>query len=697
MSANRHRWRDFTKLVVGNRAEFANHLLRPDAESQGRVLSLLMGSEVVRVFDGACFQPSSQRELSEHPATIIMPVFNGAEFVRDSARRVIVQLRPGDRFLIIDDASDCPNTQSLVASLARDYAETVDLVRLPQNLGFVAAANIGLQRALERDAHVVLLNSDAFVPANWIARLLAPFANSEIASSTPMTNAGEIVSIFKPGAKASLIVESVDEIDQTANLLNDGANLADLPTAVGFCMAINKNWLRAFPAFSTAFGRGYGEEVDWCRRVSVAGGRHVAVPNLFVGHYAGASFGDDEKEVSLRRSQRQLAKLHPKFPGEVRRFKASDPLFSHRIALGLAYLSANCKRGVTLLIGHSLGGGAETVLQRKLAKLTRNEGGAIVLRVGGPKAWRLQLFSGNIEVSVDLECTEDIVALLRPVTPLHVIYSCGVGAAEPDRLAQNILRIVGETSASLEMWFNDYFPVSPSYCLLGSDGVYAGVPESASIDPAHGSVSKDGNAVTNEAWRAAWARLMSKADHLVVFSDTSRLIVEAAFPQETGKIDVRPHQTTLERTQDSRSENRYRNLGVLGNLNRAKGAYLVAEIAQGCAALNPTRKLVHIGSLTPNAPTHPNLLSTGSYQIDEIVDLAKRYEIGAWIMPSVWPETFSFTTHEMLATGLPVFAFPLGAQKEAVQSASNGYVLETKPTCPVAVPDEIFRVLGWHS
>jgi len=45
-----------------------------------------------------------------------------------------------------------------------------------------------------------------------------------------------------------------------------------------------------------------------------------------------------------------------------------------------------------------------------------------------------------------------------------------------------------------------------------------------------------------------------------------------------------------------------------------------------------------------------------------------RYGITCWLIPSIWPETFSFTTHECLATGLPVWAFDLGAQGDSVAS-----------------------------
>lgn len=48
-------------------------------------------------------------------------------------------------------------------------------------------------------------------------------------------------------------------------------------------------------------------------------------------------------------------------------------------------------------------------------------------------------------------------------------------------------------------------------------------------------------------------------------------------------------------------------------------------------------------------------------------------------MPSIWPETFSFVTHEALATGLPVYGFDIGAQGEALRRAPNGMAIPFDP------------------
>ena len=67
-----------------------------------------------------------------------------------------------------------------------------------------------------------------------------------------------------------------------------GQPLVELPTAVGSCMAIRRACLDEVGGFDAdRFGRGYGEENDFCRRASAADWRHVAATDLFVWHRGG--------------------------------------------------------------------------------------------------------------------------------------------------------------------------------------------------------------------------------------------------------------------------------------------------------------------------------------------------------------------------------------------------------------------------
>jgi glycosyltransferase involved in cell wall biosynthesis len=65
----------------------------------------------------------------------------------------------------------------------------------------------------------------------------------------------------------------------------------------------------------------------------------------------------------------------------------------------------------------------------------------------------------------------------------------------------------------------------------------------------------------------------------------------------------------------------------------------------------------------------------GRYNIGDLPALLRRYHVTHLLVPSIWPETFSYTTHEALATALPVMAFDLGARGDAVRMARNGTLL----------------------
>jgi hypothetical protein len=109
----------------------------------------------------------------------------------------------------------------------------------------------------------------------------------------------------------------------------------------------------------------------------------------------------------------------------------------------------------------------------------------------------------------------------------------------------------------------------------------------------------------------------------------------------------------------------------LGNIGYSKGAHVLHEIA---LTVGDRLKIVIIGKLDPSY-SHEKLSVHGRYSRDQISDLAKHYSIDFWFLPSIWPETFSYATHECLATKLPVFVFDIGAQGYTVRSYSKGIIL----------------------
>ena len=69
----------------------------------------------------------------------------------------------------------------------------------------------------------------------------------------------------------------------------------EIPTGVGFCMYITRSSLNAVGLFDAdRFGRGYGEENDFCMRAAKSGYKHVLAHNTFVYHAGGVSFGEEK-------------------------------------------------------------------------------------------------------------------------------------------------------------------------------------------------------------------------------------------------------------------------------------------------------------------------------------------------------------------------------------------------------------------
>ncbi len=656
-------------------------------------LHLVPASDAV-VMDSAAVLGATAPVEAFTAVTIVMPVFNAFDLLRESVGHVLRHTKGAGidtwRLILIEDKSSDPLVRPWLEALATGRSSgpgQVLLILSDTNLGFVGSVNRGLAAARAwPDDPVILLNTDAMVPPNWAARLVAPLADPGVASATPMSNDAEIFSVPAICRAAPLPEGAAERLDAAARLLSAGQPVT-VPTGVGFCMAMAPDYLGRLPTLDPAFGRGYGEETDWCQRARALGGRHVAVANLFVEHRSGASFGQTDKTCLLATNGALISRRYPRYDGEVQDFVRADPLVAPRLALALSWASEMAAgRPVPVWLAHAMGGGAEVDLQRRLADSISAQGAAVVLRVGQGLRWRLEVHTAHGIVQ-GLTGDEHLMrALLARLPTRHIIYSCGVGDPDAVALPGLLLDLAGRPRADgrplpggaqlLEVLVHDFFPISPSYTLLGADGRYRGVPRPGTpfeMDPAHRAEGAGGRRVQLAEWQVAWGALLVSADRITVFSRSSRAIMAEAYPDAANKLVVTPHALPLTigqilpaRQQDGRPA-----IGVLGNIGAHKGAAVLQHLVRDLARTK-SAGLVVIGLVDPAFPLAAPACIHGSYEHRDLPSLVARYGISAWLIPSIWPETFSFTTHEALATGMPVFAFDIGAQGEAVRAAVAG-------------------------
>jgi len=259
--------------------------------------------------------------------TVIVPVYD-APSATQRCLSALQRYTPTDTpVIVINDASPNPAIGPVLESLPPGWC----VVHNDVNIGFVGSANLGLALCGGDDA--VLLNADTEVTEGWLAALTACLASDPtIASVSPLTNNGEIASIPQFCAPNPYPEDPNAWARACHHAGVDGADedWIDVPTTVGFCMLIRRLALDEVGFFDeAAFGRGYGEENDWCQRALRCGYRHVICDRAFVAHEGGASFGP----LGLAPGGEAMATLlerYPNYEADVARFIDKDPLAKRR-------------------------------------------------------------------------------------------------------------------------------------------------------------------------------------------------------------------------------------------------------------------------------------------------------------------------------------------------------------------------------
>ena len=169
--------------------------------------------------------------------------------------------------IVVDDRSPEPKLSAWLDTLAAEGTHRAG----------AQPAQPGLRRLGEhrhrggRHHDVVLLNSDTEVPPGWLARLAGhAYATPRVASVSPFSNNATICGYPRIEGGPPAFGLGVAELDAACRAANAGRSV-ELPTTVGFCMYIRRAALADIGLFDAdAFGRGYGEENDFCLRAERA-------------------------------------------------------------------------------------------------------------------------------------------------------------------------------------------------------------------------------------------------------------------------------------------------------------------------------------------------------------------------------------------------------------------------------------------
>lgn len=365
--------------------------------------------------------------------------------------------------------------------------------------------------------------------------------------------------------------------------------------------------------------------------------------------------------------------MRRKGPGPDGRMPSSpDPLraVGPRLVCALAWLAQ--AGSVPVYLAHAWGGGTEDWLVRQLQDELRAGRGAVVLRAhpAPDTLWLEAHTDAGVTRAANALATLGQYMGIAPVR--RVVYSSLVGAHDPLNMLGAVLRKLVPQD-TFDVVFHDFFALCPSYNLLGSEGAFCGLPGPESCERCHTRLPPQGWVGPERIadWRAAWRVALDRAQSITVFSPSSKALVATVWPDLAARIDVRPHRPFARPDVVKVAGGGPVTVGVLGNIGYAKGAGVLRDL---CRFVGDDFRIVVIGRIAPDH-ADPRLTVHGPYERREIATLARSYGVTCWFVPSIWPETFCFALHECLATGLPVYAFDLGAQADALRDAPNGRLL----------------------
>lgn len=627
--------------------------------------------------DDALLEPARWEGLvpraggGEPVVDIVVPVYGGrGETLRCLRSVLAAPVKAAYELVVIDDASpDRPLSEALRQLAARGL---FTLHRHEGNRGFVRSVNHGLGLHPQRD--VVILNADTEVHNDWLDRLLAIGASDpRIASVTPMSNNATICSYPETLHDNWLPLELDDaELDRLAAEVN-GLRWVDAPTGVGFCMWMRRACLQGIGAFDEKrFGRGYGEENDWCQRAIERGWVNAVTGGIFVRHHGSVSFAGEANERRAR-AMRTLQALHPGYDAAVQRHIASDPLWSQRARLDLARLARQRQARNTLLVSHDRGGGTERHLLERAAALRASGVGVFELRPskvrGAVALTQPELYGlhsvGAIPVADRAMLAEALDRLGLSSIELHHVIDF------PPALPEVLMAARDRLGIELVTTVHDYHAICPRINLAGPDGRYCGEP---ATDACNTCLARDGlKAASGDivTWRTRQLGLLQRADRVIVPDADVRDRLLRYVPELA--IEVCPHdesEVAALPPPPRRADGRTRVL-VLGAISRVKGYEVLRRLAETARRLQMPVDFDLLGFSAEDGP----LLDAGVHvhgRYDDAQAEARIAEIAPdlVLLPSTWPETYCYTLSTALRTGRPVVVFDLGAQARRVRAGA---------------------------
>ena len=655
-------------------------------------------------------EPIRSDVVSSGKITVVVPVYNGLDHLKRLMPSLLANTPAGVSILLIDDCSPDNGVAPFLQAQA-ELDSRVTLLTNPRNCGFVRTVNRAFDLCKDRD-YVILLNTDTEVPPQWVDRLLAPFEqDSAVASVTPFSNGATIFSLPLTNDRNNrdfIKVFSLDEIDREIRKYSLPPEARTAPCGVGFCMAMKNELIRQYGGFDEeSFGKGFGEEVDWCRRMAEHGYKNVIAPNLFVSHYHGGSFDSAERLALLEEHEKLQLKKHPDYHAMLAKHDLETaPVWDTVRCAATLGLMLKPEHEPVLILDHDWGGGANSY-RKKMVRELLSEGKAVLLAQPEVGCIRITAYYCDLRYSyrvrdfaaLRLPCFSGIkrIVLNELISWQYCFGKREFSIALYRRLVGEILVLRENNGAKLEYMFHDFFLICPHLNLVGTNRTYCDPGRSAeacagciAVRRHYEKMERYTGTITGELWRDSMRPLIRALDEIRFFSQNSVDVFRQVYDLEERQIRLVPHDPIVE-FKPMRFSSVPVRIGCVGAIGEVKGSGIIVELAKYLKTHAPDAKIVVIGII--DAKELPdNIIVHGEYVLSELPGLIDRYRVNVGFISSIWPETFSYVTQELMMLDLPLACFDIGAPRDRIGHWKKGRIIpEITPEATWATISELYR------
>jgi GT2 family glycosyltransferase len=610
--------------------------------------------------------------------SVIIPVYKDIQVTKaciDSVLRFRSIER--DRVIIVNDASPEQGMNDFLSEYLGQ--PNIEIITNLTNLGFIGAVNLGMRQAPA--GHMVLLNSDTVLHSDIFSGFLKiNETDPNIGTITPISNNATIFTYPHPAST----VPKLEDItwSDVAKFLEkrNGYQTVRVPTGHGFCLFISDRARQFDVNFSSAFGKGYGEENELCERLSDSGLFHVAATGLFVEHIESVSFGA-EKQKLIQENLAVLSELYPHYNRHIEAFIGENPLRRFRWLLDLFRISRFNTKKIVISLENSLGGGTLHVANQ-ITQIAESENFNVIRVRISPTGLSLSCINPVIHADFKYEDLDEFFGFLGVLKPFRIITHQLLGAHLD--LIHNFHRF-SELAPVIYM-AHDYYFSCPRVTLLTVGGKYCGLADtqvcSECLDvvghhPTHASPH-----ITADAHRSNFAHVLESCSLIVSPSKTPATLVRKFM--EAHKIDTKlitvPHfEEVSSESAPSRAKKTNPNVVyLLGALGNEKGSGMLLELSKLAEARGSKIKFFVVGHTNRDEEFKncSNVHITGPYNKVSLSDYLLKARGSIALFLSAWPETYSLTLSEALKFGLIPFGPDMGAFSDRI-SARNGFLFDS--------------------